>query len=306
MHPPTQIFVETHRHTWQSSLRHLGANWSAAQYFQHNFFRFGVNFRPEDVYVANLIGRLAALDGGITTLLDWSHIMNSPAHADAAVAALADSGGRSAFAMGWPQAPNPAAWITRSTENLPNDIRRVRKTYLSGNDGLTTLAMAGRGPDFATIEQLARDLRIARELDIRTTIHIGFAVAGRAAPSIESAGADRACVTAREGGSGTLTHAAMSSAPSSTPQRRTEQGLRVRSNAFSCTARPSSNRENGALAKRTPGTCRRRLGPHYLNTELSITRQYSATAAGSSTENFIVARISPCSDEGTDTMPISM
>ena len=69
-------FVETHRHTWQSCLRHLGANWSAAQYFQNNFFKFGVNMRPEDVYAANLIGRLAALDGGITTLLDWSHIMS--------------------------------------------------------------------------------------------------------------------------------------------------------------------------------------------------------------------------------------
>ncbi len=49
-------FVETHRHTWQSCLRHLGANWSAAQYFANNFFKFGVVMRPEDVYAANLFG----------------------------------------------------------------------------------------------------------------------------------------------------------------------------------------------------------------------------------------------------------
>lgn len=171
-------FIETHRHTWQSCLRHLGANWSAAQYFQFNFFRFGVIFRPEDVYAANLLGRLAALDGGITTLLDWSHIMNTPEHADAAVAALRDSGGRSVFAMGWPQSPNPATWISKSTANLPEDIRRVRARHFSSNDGMVQLAMAGRGPDFAVMDQVARDLRIARELDIRTTIHIGFAVAG--------------------------------------------------------------------------------------------------------------------------------
>lgn len=171
-------FIETHRHTWQSCLRHLGANWSAAQYFQFNFFKFGVIFRPEDVYAANLLGRLAALDGGITTLLDWSHIMNSPAHADAAVAAHKDSGVRGVFAMGWPQAPNPAVWISKSTANLPDDIRRVRKTHFSSNDGLVQLAMAARGPDFAVMDQVARDLSIARELDIRTTVHIGFAVAG--------------------------------------------------------------------------------------------------------------------------------
>ncbi|MFC5499129.1 amidohydrolase family protein [Caenimonas terrae] len=171
-------FVETHRHTWQSCLRHLGANWSAAQYFQFNFFKFGVIFRPEDVYAANLIGRLAALDGGITTLLDWSHIQNTPAHADAAVAALRDAGARSVFAMGWPQAPNPAIWISKSTTDIPDDIRRVRKQHFSSNEGMVQLAMAGRGPDFAVMDQVARDLRIARELDIRTTIHIGFAVAG--------------------------------------------------------------------------------------------------------------------------------
>ena len=171
-------FIETHRHTWQSCLRHMGANWSAAQYFAFNFFRFGVAFRPEDVYAANLMGRLAALDGGITTLVDWSHIMNTPAHADAAVQALRDAGGRSVFAMGWPQSPDPARWIRDSVSDLPQDILRVRREHFASNTGMVRLAMAGRGPDFARIEQVARDLRIARELDIRTTIHIGFAVAG--------------------------------------------------------------------------------------------------------------------------------
>ena len=174
----TPGFVETHRHTWQSCLRHLGANWSAAQYFANNFFKFGVIMRPEDVYAANLIGRLAALDGGITTLVDWSHIMNTPQHADAAVQGLRDAGARSVFAMGWPQAPNPAKWIVKSSADIPDDIRRVRKELLPGNSGLVTLAMAGRGPDFAQIQQVARDLSIARDLGIRTTIHIGFASPG--------------------------------------------------------------------------------------------------------------------------------
>jgi len=171
-------FVETHRHTWQSCLRHLGANWSAAQYFANNFFKFGVVMRPEDVYAANLIGRLAALDDGITTLVDWSHIMNSPAHADAAVQGLRDVPARSVFAMGWPQAPDPSKWIVKSTQDIPDDIRRVRKQHFSADGGLVTMAMAGRGPDFAVIPQVARDLSIARELGIPTTIHIGFASPG--------------------------------------------------------------------------------------------------------------------------------
>ena len=171
-------FIETHRHTWQSCLRHLGANWSAAQYFANNFFKFGVAMRPEDVYAANLIGRLAALDNGITTLVDWSHIMNTPAHADAAVQGLSDVPARSVFAMGWPQAPDPAKWIAKSVQDIPEDIKRVRKQHFSSDGGLVTMAMAGRGPDFAVISQVARDLSIARELGIPTTIHIGFASPG--------------------------------------------------------------------------------------------------------------------------------
>ena len=171
-------FIETHRHTWQSCLRHLGANWSAAQYFANNFFKFGVAMRPEDVYAANLIGRLAALDNGITTLVDWSHIMNTPAHADAAVQGLSDVPARSVFAMGWPQAPDPAKWIAKSIQDIPEDIKRVRKQHFSSEGGLVTMAMAGRGPDFAVISQVARDLSIARELGIPTTIHIGFASPG--------------------------------------------------------------------------------------------------------------------------------
>jgi len=40
--------------------------------FVQLFERFGPNFRPEDVYAATLFGRLAALDAGVTTLLDWA------------------------------------------------------------------------------------------------------------------------------------------------------------------------------------------------------------------------------------------
>jgi hypothetical protein len=51
-------------------------------------------FRPEDTQAANLVGTLEALDSGITTVLDWSHNLNTPANADAAVAGLRESGAR--------------------------------------------------------------------------------------------------------------------------------------------------------------------------------------------------------------------
>jgi 5-methylthioadenosine/S-adenosylhomocysteine deaminase len=90
-----------------SSLASRAADWTLLRYLQDVFGKFGMNYRPEDVYAGALLGRLTALNGGITTMLDWSHIMNSPLHADANVQALRDAGGRSVFAMGWPQVRNP-------------------------------------------------------------------------------------------------------------------------------------------------------------------------------------------------------
>src|SRR5581483_6834719 len=93
-------FVDSHRHTWQAAVRGIAADWTLAEYFHGLRGLLGLHFRPEDVEVGNLLGRLEALDSGITTMLDWSHIMNSPEHADAAVAGLRAAGARSVFAHG--------------------------------------------------------------------------------------------------------------------------------------------------------------------------------------------------------------
>ena len=169
--------VDSHRHTWQSPIRHTGLDWDLPRMFVELFKRFGPNFRPEDVYAATLFGRLAALDAGVTTLLDWAHIQNSPAHADEAIRALRDAGGRTIYAHGQPGI-EPERWMKESTLPHPADIRRLREQALSSDDALVTLAMAARGPEFTTIETTEHDLRLARELGLRITIHIGLGANG--------------------------------------------------------------------------------------------------------------------------------
>lgn len=87
-------FIDTHRHAWQSLARATGVDWTLAAYFQAVRGMLGENYRPQDLYTANLLGIVEALDSGITTMLDWSHLINSPEHADAAVAGLKASGSR--------------------------------------------------------------------------------------------------------------------------------------------------------------------------------------------------------------------
>jgi cytosine/adenosine deaminase-related metal-dependent hydrolase len=175
-------FIDTHRHTWESLLRATGPDWSLAQYFTGVRVVMGGLYTPEDNYVANLLGALDALDGGITTLYDWSHNNNSPEHADASVQGLKDSGIRGVFAYGNAN----AEWFPPNT--IPtnyDDIRRVRKRHFPSDDGLVTMAVASRGPQFTTLDITEKDFLTARELGVRITVHVGDGLWGMSKPLVQ-------------------------------------------------------------------------------------------------------------------------
>lgn len=70
-------FVDTHRHTWQSQLRGAAADATLTEYMVTLLTSLGPNYRPEDVYIGNLLGAVDFLDSGVTTILDWSHVQAS-------------------------------------------------------------------------------------------------------------------------------------------------------------------------------------------------------------------------------------
>jgi cytosine/adenosine deaminase-related metal-dependent hydrolase len=105
-------------------------------------------------------------------MLDWSHVQNTPEHADAAILGLRDANIRGVFAHGWPLIEG-ASWMFESRRGHPQDIRRLREDFFSSDDQLLTLAMAARGPEMAQRDVWLSDLQLARELGIRSTIHMG-------------------------------------------------------------------------------------------------------------------------------------
>lgn len=174
-------FVDTHRHTWQSVVRNVASDWSLTEYLAGLHSGLSKYFRPEDTYTGNYLGALEALDSGITTLVDWSHNLATPAHADAAVQALKDTGMRAVFAHGggnkqW-GAPLPSP-----NDHPAEDARRLRDEYFSDNTGLVTMALALRGPQFTTPEVNARDFQLAADLDLRVTVHVGDGYWGKSGP----------------------------------------------------------------------------------------------------------------------------
>jgi cytosine/adenosine deaminase-related metal-dependent hydrolase len=169
-------FVDTHRHTWQTPVRGVLPSCTLDQYFSGMLDNIGIQYRPDDVYIANLMGALEALNGGITTLLDWSHVNNTPEHADAAVHALSDAGIRAIYAHGVPVGAQK--WWSYSSLEHPEDIRRIRKEYFQSDDQLLSLAMAARAPGNTTPEVAKHDWELARDLDIRISVHVGMRLTG--------------------------------------------------------------------------------------------------------------------------------
>jgi 5-methylthioadenosine/S-adenosylhomocysteine deaminase len=168
-------FVDSHRHIWEGLLRNIGTDVpleGRTSYISFVLHKLAPAFRPEDAYVGNLVSALGAIDAGITTLLDWSHIQDSPAHTDAVIQALNDSGLRAVFAYGFP-------WWGKWEERQPSWFVRAATEHFSSKDQKLTLALAAPGPEFTDFEITRDHWKLARETDARITTHVGVGSYGQ-------------------------------------------------------------------------------------------------------------------------------
>ncbi|MBQ0951231.1 amidohydrolase family protein [Streptomyces coelicoflavus] len=166
-------FVDTHRHNWQGALRNLGPAWTYEEYRSKVQIGLGQYFDPRDVHVGNLAADLMSLESGVTTVRDESHISNSPEHSDAAIAAHWESGIRAVFDHGWPST-EAEQWQFGSDRTHPADIRRIRNEVLSDDSARVTLNAMLRGPELSTPAVSEQDIRLARELGLRISMHVGL------------------------------------------------------------------------------------------------------------------------------------
>lgn len=156
-------FVDAHRHLWHAHIRGLAMDMALVEFFEKIPGKLGSRYRPQDLYVGNLLGALEAINAGITTVMDWSNIIHTPDHADEAVYALQDSGIRGVFTYSLPSE------ITFEHK----DIERLKTTHFSSTDQLLTLALGVISPEYVPIEIVRRDIEFARELGVLSSMHTG-------------------------------------------------------------------------------------------------------------------------------------
>jgi cytosine/adenosine deaminase-related metal-dependent hydrolase len=166
--------INAHMHTWQTALRGYAANWTLPEYFGKMHAGLATVFRPADLHIATLVGALNQIDCGTTTLVDWCHNNPTPAHTDAAVAGLSESGIRGAFFHGSPKPdPKPGQPHFSEVPHPRGEVERLLAGPFADRNGLMTLGLAVLGPHYSTLDVARQDFALARVYGLVASMHQG-------------------------------------------------------------------------------------------------------------------------------------
>ena len=153
-------FVDTHRHLWEVALRGTAVDVDLMVYLQRVLGEHASRYRPEDVASSNLVGALECLDGGVTTVQDYSHVQQGIEYVDAALDALEASGIRAVYGYG----PSPLLGSAVDSAGMRHAVERA--------SGRITPALAAIGPAYAPFDVVRADWELAASLDVRIAVHI--------------------------------------------------------------------------------------------------------------------------------------
>lgn len=156
-------FVDTHHHQYQTPLRAALPEGTLDDYVDLVIRRMSPVYRPEDVYIAELVASLSQLDAGVTTVVDTSQVSLSPDHSDAAVDGLVAAGRRSVFAYS-----TLPVGKDHGTAHHVGELERLREQRFNSDDQLVTL-----GLNAEMLGGFRDEWAAARRLDVPIVAHAG-------------------------------------------------------------------------------------------------------------------------------------
>jgi 5-methylthioadenosine/S-adenosylhomocysteine deaminase len=172
-------FIDTHHHQFETALRSFladgvlindgsGSPSGSITYYEYVLLKFATVYRPQDVYINEVFAGLSQLDDGVTTVHDVSQIHHTPAHSDAAVQALFDTGRRAAF--GYFEGAGEGVTVNTPGYAYPQDATRLVKKWFSSSDQLVHMIMGGEV--YLGAPTAAASWSIGRQLGLQVAAHI--------------------------------------------------------------------------------------------------------------------------------------
>ncbi|MCP5280890.1 MAG: amidohydrolase family protein [Rhodoferax sp.] len=177
---------DSHWHMWNTLFKNMVTPRASYAVLKN---ALGPHHTPLDYYRANRLALTEAIDAGITTVLNYAHHTQSPAHVDAEIRALVESGLRGRYAYGGAD-PTPI----NQTIDLA-DFERAYKEWFdrpSAWKGRVGYGIAGRAPDFRPgqtavgIPEKAvyqKEYSLAARLGVPLVIHSGQTPGRRVSPA---------------------------------------------------------------------------------------------------------------------------
>lgn len=175
--------IDGHRHVWQTLLNGALPKISTrySHYDRQANMIYALAYEPEDMFIAQLMGGLACLDSGVTSVIDQMHAANGDAMEQAAARGLIASGVAGVFCYQMRNGPYYTVGDTYSRDqaladrNQPPDERhwqtaeKIRDLYFSGGERVLHFGIGLSGSvGTQTVEQAAIEFRRARALSART------------------------------------------------------------------------------------------------------------------------------------------
>lgn len=161
-------FIDTHWHMWHAIFRNFlreGLSYFPVKYALSQYFT------PTDVYNGNRLALAEAINGGFTTVHNFSHNIRAPEFADAELSAWAEFGMPGRYSYGWKDG-HPFTEIDPS-----DDLERIQKEWMGPDSptmGLMDLGRAVRGPMYTELDVYAPEIEAAYALDLPVTMHAGI------------------------------------------------------------------------------------------------------------------------------------
>ncbi len=162
--------IDTHTHLWHTPLRGSSAEMWGFEYFAVVHPLTG-RYRPQEMYAATEAGAIEYLAGGVTTLLDFCHAVNSPEHADASIAALRSAGVRALYGYGFRDRKEYEPRAYRDHAHRVQDAHRLHAEHFADDDGLVGMAIGLNNMEHVDAATNAAELGCARDLGIVSTVH---------------------------------------------------------------------------------------------------------------------------------------
>ncbi len=169
-------FIDTHHHQFETALRSFladgilindgtGSPSGSITYFEGTSLS---RFAPSSPAAGRSISTSCSApspssDDGVTTVHDISQIHHSPAHSDAVVKALFDSGRRSVFGYFESAGAVPG-------NQYPQDATRLKNTFFASSDQLVTMIMGGE--IYLGTATYDASWRLGRQLGLQVAAHI--------------------------------------------------------------------------------------------------------------------------------------